>query len=126
MSHLYKFCSPKFATICRICIRDNMSHLYSRQYVAFVLTTICRVAILNIQAKGEMMTDKILRPPTPKEIKDLRRDLKLTTTDAGNLIHISNRTFQRYERGNTPMPLAYWELFQLKCRVIKSRQGKMS
>lgn len=68
----------------------------------------------------------IMQHPEPKQIKDLRKSLKLTTEDAGNLLHISARTFQRYERGNSKMPLAYWELFELKCRVIKSKQGQMA
>jgi len=72
------------------------------------------------------MEGKILNSPTPKQIKDLRKSLRLSTEDAGNLLHISARTFQRYERGNTKMPLAYWELFELKCRVIKSKQGQMA
>ena len=68
----------------------------------------------------------IMQHPEPKQIKDLRKSLKLTTEDAGNLLHISARTFQRWERGTTKMPLAYWELFELKCRVIKSKQGQMA
>lgn len=103
-----------------------MSHCYNkkpkRQYVALNIYD----NMSHYRTKGEPMTERILRPPTPKEIKDLRLDLKLSTEEAGNLLHISNRTFQRYERGNTPMPLAYWELFALKCKVLKSRQGKMS
>ena len=68
----------------------------------------------------------IMQHPEPKQIKDLRKSLKLTTEDAGNLLHISARTFQRWERGTTNMPDAYWELFELKCRVIKSKQGQMA
>ena len=68
----------------------------------------------------------IMQHPEPKQIKDLRKSLKLTTEDAGNLLHISARTFQRWERGTTKMPYASWELFELKCRVIKSKQGQMA
>ena len=69
---------------------------------------------------------KIIQSPEPKEIKDLRHKLNLTTAQAGNLLHITSRTFQRWERGNTKMPYAYWELFELKCRVIANKQGQMA
>ena len=65
--------------------------------------------------------NKILTPPTPKDIKDLRIKTELTASQSANLLHITTRSFQRYERGNTIMPLAYWELFELKCRVIHKR-----
>ena len=48
----------------------------------------------------------ILRPPTPKEIKDLRTDTELTVAQAANLIHKTPRSFQRWERGDGDMPLA--------------------
>lgn len=69
---------------------------------------------------------EIMMHPEPKQIKDMRLSVKLDTTQAGNLLHVSARTFQRWERGTSKMPLAYWELFELKVRVVKSRQGKMS
>ena len=65
----------------------------------------------------------ILRPPTPKEIKDLRTDSGLTVAQAANLIHKTACSFQRWERGEGNMPLAYWELFELKCKVLKMREG---
>jgi|TARA_R110000765_G_scaffold173769_1_gene278450 DNA-binding transcriptional regulator YiaG len=67
----------------------------------------------------------ILRAPTPKEIKDLRTDTGLTVSQASNLIHKTPRSFQRWERGEGNMPLAYWELFELKCRVVRARDGAM-
>lgn len=70
---------------------------------------------------GQIMTN-----PEPKQIKDLRKSVNLDTTQAGNLLHVSARTFQRWERGNTKMPLGYWELFELKVRIVRSRMGKMA
>lgn len=75
--------------------------------------------------KGENMGE-IMQHPEPKQIKDLRKSVNLDTTQAGNLLHVSARTFQRWERGNTKMPLGYWELFELKVRIVKSRMGKMA
>tara|TARA_R100000008_G_C3451179_1_gene99442 strand:- start:120 stop:350 length:231 start_codon:yes stop_codon:yes gene_type:complete len=68
----------------------------------------------------------ILRAPTPKEIKDLRTKTGLTVAQAANLIHKTARSFQRWERGDGDMPLAYWELFELKCKVIKMREGAVA
>ena len=75
--------------------------------------------------KGENM-GQIMTNPEPKQIKDLRKSVNLDTTQAGNLLHVSARTFQRWERGNTKMPLGYWELFELKVRIVRSRMGKIA
>jgi|TARA_R110000796_G_scaffold93083_1_gene197491 DNA-binding transcriptional regulator YiaG len=63
-----------------------------------------------------------LKPPTPKEIKDLRVSINLTQDQAGNLLHVSTRHFQRWEQGLSVMHLAYWELFTAKIRVLKNRK----
>lgn len=63
-----------------------------------------------------------LKPPTPKEIKDLRVSINLTQDQAGNLLHVSTRHFQRWEQGLSVMHLAYWELLTAKVRVLKNRK----
>jgi len=66
----------------------------------------------------------ILKHPTPKEIKDLRLSIELTQEQAGNLLHINGRHFRRWEIGQSKIPLAYWELFTVKIRVIKAKKLK--
>ena len=65
---------------------------------------------------------KQLLEPTPKEIRDLRLSIDLTQEQAGNLLHVSTRHFQRWEQGLAIMHLAYWELFTVKIRVLKNRK----
>jgi|TARA_R110000822_G_scaffold272761_1_gene395269 DNA-binding transcriptional regulator YiaG len=64
---------------------------------------------------------KILTHPEPKQLKDLRDSVNFTPKQAGDLLHVNARTFQRWEKGSTRMPLAYWELFEVKIRVIRNR-----
>ena len=52
--------------------------------------------------------------PTPQEIKVVRRQTRLTQTEAGRVIYVSLRTRQNWEYGVRPMPLASWELFKIK------------
>ena len=65
---------------------------------------------------------KELKPPTPKEIRDMRNSIDLTQEQAGTLLHVSTRHFQRWEQGLAIMHLAYWELFTVKIRVLKNRK----
>jgi DNA-binding transcriptional regulator YiaG len=65
---------------------------------------------------------KELKPPTPKEIRDIRNSIDLTQEQAGNLLHVSARHFQRWEQGLAIMHLAYWELLTAKIRVLKNRK----
>ena len=63
----------------------------------------------------------ILKHPTPKEIKDLRLSIDLSQEQAGGLLHINGRHFRRWEIGQ--MPLAYWELFTVKVRVMTAKKN---
>ena len=65
---------------------------------------------------------KELKPPTPQEIRDMRNSIDLTQEQAGNLLQVSTRHFQRWEQGLAIMHLAYWELFTVKIRVLKNRK----
>jgi len=65
---------------------------------------------------------KELKPPSPKEIRDMRNSINLTQEQAGNLLHVSTRHFRRWELGNQTMHLAFWELFTVKIRVLKNRK----
>ena len=66
----------------------------------------------------------ILKQPEPKDIKDLRLSIDLTQEQAGNLLHVNSRHFRRWEIGESKMPLAYWELFTVKIRVLKNKKEK--
>tara|TARA_R100000988_G_scaffold16182_1_gene7988 strand:+ start:1423 stop:1644 length:222 start_codon:yes stop_codon:yes gene_type:complete len=63
-----------------------------------------------------------IKHPQPKEIKDMRLSIELSQEQAGNLLHVNGRHFRRWEVGESKMPLAYWELFTVKVRVLKQRQ----
>lgn len=62
----------------------------------------------------------IIKHAEPSEIKALRVMMGLKPEVCGNLLHVNKRTWQRWERGDTPMPYAYWELFAIKCEMIRS------
>ena len=62
---------------------------------------------------------KVLVAPTPKQIKDLRKSIHITQERASNLLHVTVVTFYRWETGKINMPYGYWELFSIKCQMIK-------
>lgn len=51
---------------------------------------------------------------TPEEIKTLRQAHGLSVTQAARLVHVSDRTWQRYESGGISVPGAIAELFKIK------------
>lgn len=63
---------------------------------------------------------EIIKHPEPSEVKALRQLMGLTAEVCGNLLHVNKRTWQRWESGRTPMPYAYWELFAIKCEMIRA------
>ncbi len=58
--------------------------------------------------------------PTPNDIISIKRH-GLTQTHAGALVHVSLRTWQRWEWGETTIPECKWELFQIK--VSQTERG---
>ena len=56
--------------------------------------------------------------PTGAEIKKRRLDAGLSRKEAAELIGLSYRTWQDYERGVAKMRPAFWELFKLKTAEI--------
>ncbi len=56
---------------------------------------------------------------TADEIKALRKSHGLSVTQAARLVHVSDRTWQRYESGGITVPGAVAELFKIK--VAKSK-----
>jgi transcriptional regulator with XRE-family HTH domain len=51
---------------------------------------------------------------TPIELKELRKRLGLSQTEAAGLVHVSQRTWARYESGAKPVPPCVVELFLIK------------
>lgn len=60
---------------------------------------------------------KKLQPPTPEKIRAARERAGLTQTEAGALLHVNLRSWQKWEGGERAMHLAFWELFLLKTGV---------
>lgn len=52
--------------------------------------------------------------PTPAQVRELRAVLDHTQEQAAAFVRSSTRTWQAWEGGQNPMPLAMWELWHLK------------
>ena len=57
---------------------------------------------------------------TGNDLKAKRKQLGLSVTDAARLVHVSDRTWQRYESANQPIPGAIVELFEIKTGLRES------
>jgi predicted transcriptional regulator len=51
---------------------------------------------------------------TSDELKGLRKKHGLSVTQAARLVHVADRTWQRYESGRQDIPGAIIELFKIK------------
>lgn len=60
-----------------------------------------------------------MQSPTIKEIKTARIEAGLTQKEAGQLIHYSARTWEKWEAGARAMTPAAWELFKMKSQEIR-------
>jgi DNA (cytosine-5)-methyltransferase 1 len=49
-----------------------------------------------------------------EQVRDARKFAGLSTEKAGALVHISGRMWRKYEAGEAPIHLAFWELFLIK------------
>ena len=54
--------------------------------------------------------------PTPKEIKQARKDSGLTQSKASELVYCGLRAWQQWEAGDRKMHPAMWELFKIKTK----------
>ena len=61
-----------------------------------------------------MTTENKAERPEPATIKATRQAARLTPREAGALVHASSRLWRMWEQGRHAMPLASWELFNLK------------
>jgi putative transcriptional regulator len=50
----------------------------------------------------------------PEKLKALRKQHGLSQTEAAALVHVSQRTWARYEAGHKPVPPSVAELFEIK------------
>jgi transcriptional regulator with XRE-family HTH domain len=50
----------------------------------------------------------------PEKLKELRKQHGLSQTQAAALVHVSQRTWARYEAGHKPVPESVAELFAIK------------
>lgn len=57
-----------------------------------------------------------MNAPTPDAIRAWRRAAGLSAAAAAALVHVSARTWLRWESGDSAMPLACWELANIKAR----------
>jgi len=56
-----------------------------------------------------------IKQPTPQQIKAARTDAGHTQAQAAATVHAgSYRSWQDWEAGRRPMPLAAWELYLIK------------
>lgn len=60
----------------------------------------------------------IMNNPTPQQIRKARKEAGYTQAEAGKLVHVSMRTWRRYEAGDTKMSAGTWELFTKKVGEI--------
>lgn len=54
----------------------------------------------------------------PDKIREARLAAGLTQTQAANVVYVELRSWQRWEAGNNPIPLAAWELFLIKTNQV--------
>ncbi len=52
----------------------------------------------------------------PDEIRKKRQELNLSQADCARIVHVSERSWRRWEVGDRKMPQAAWELFLIKTK----------
>ncbi len=63
-----------------------------------------------------------MKPPTPWAIRAAREKADLSQTEAGELIDRSLRQWQRFESGEHPMHIAYWQMFKRELKKQEESQ----
>lgn len=58
----------------------------------------------------ELNAENVIDGPTPSKLKALRLRSGRTQAQMAGLLHVTERQFQRWEAGDTDMPVAYWLL----------------
>ena len=57
--------------------------------------------------------------PKPDELREFRRVHGMSTQEAGELVHVTAKAWERWEAGERPMHPAFFELARLKVRMIQ-------
>lgn len=70
------------------------------------------------------MRIKHIKQPTGLDVKAYREKLKAKQTDLAQWTYVSIRTWQNWEGGTVPMPMATWELLQYRFDDYKKRIGR--
>ena len=60
-----------------------------------------------------------MKRPTSGQIKRARLKLGLSQRQAGELVHVADSAWTRWELGHRDINLAAWELFQVKTGMIE-------
>jgi|TARA_R110000744_G_scaffold113342_2_gene212384 DNA-binding transcriptional regulator YiaG len=59
------------------------------------------------------MSIEIKKAPSHHEIKGVRLRANLSQQDCANFMGVTHRTWQRWERGDSPMPNYGWEYIKI-------------
>lgn len=57
--------------------------------------------------------------PTPRQIKEARKEAGLTQPQAGKLVNRALSTWQAYEGGTLDFPPELWEIFLIRLERMK-------
>lgn len=57
--------------------------------------------------------------PTPSEVREARKRIRLTQAAAGEIVHSSAQTWKQWEMGVRKMHPGLWELFRLKTAEMR-------
>lgn len=69
------------------------------------------------------MSNEAQQPPTNDEVRAMREALGLTQDQAGALVHVSGRTWRKWELAEREMHPAFFELFLIKTGATHDRQS---
>jgi len=67
---------------------------------------------------------EVVNSPAPDEIRKARENAGLSQTKAGEMVHVTCRTWQQWEarpeiKSHQKMHPAFWELFNIKLKKLK-------
>lgn len=65
---------------------------------------------------GKIFGLRLTEAPSTKQVKALRQAVQMTQEQAAAFVFVSTRTWQAWELGQNPMPIAMWEYWHLKVR----------
>lgn len=78
------------------------------------------IELRDEKAHNAGMTQHTTTPPKPGDIKAQRLAHGHTQAQAAELVYMPARTWQKWEAGDNRMHPAAWELYRLKCAMLKN------